>query len=960
MSQPPNLTQSGHAVAIDSQSTGTTSARLVAVRLKSANRNIFRALLSLASANLLSRMMGMVLLLVVTTIYGQGAELDAYYVASVVALLLPDLLSGSIESSIIPVYTKARLKGKEYASRLISTVFFLFIIGLIVCTGIMLLLRQPLIFLWGPGLKETTSQLAVSLAPWIFPVIITSTLSGYIECLVNAEGQFGWAAYSRLLVPITTALFIVIGNKQYGIVMYCVGYLTGTTFQLVITMIRLFQTKIRLIPVIDLRMQELPEIWQTAWPALVGALISQAAPYFDMLFSSFIPHEGSVAALKNAEKLVGVFTGVIFTSVGRAALPYLSRQAAIKDMKAFKETLRLYLWGLGIAVTVLSLIMIVLATPIVQLLFQRGRFHTEDTALTANILIGFAIGLTPMAFGFTVSRAFSALQKTRVLLMMTTINIILNALFDAVFSFFWQSFGIALATSAYYFVSMFILLITLRRMIGPLHLFQPPKQILTVLLKLGLGPYYDLWREWREENGMGRSQLLRQVFKIGAAIVAFGAGIVGTVTNSKLAISAAFGSIVLMFLMQSPYILLLSWVGLDALIGSTIQIFNGHNLLSGLTFPTLALMLVTPIKPAFRWMPPLAILTAYVLWMLPGLPFIRVSISEFMTMWLVHLACIAVPILMMHHINTRKRMLLLVDGILAMTVFISLYGIYGYFTHTDGHYDNEIAGLFRAGSIFAAPPTLALFEALTIPLAIYRLFTLKTWPTRLLGGIVLGLMLAGLGVTFTRTTLGSVAVSIFLMLMLLPYKKLRVWLLGGAVVLFILALIVTSALNIPVFERFFSNDIFTLNGRTYLWQAVLEHFNPAAIFGEGLYSSNILLIEQPVSIGAGIVDNAPHNVFLESMYDHGFIGLTILLLLMISLPWTMIRRMRDASPEHRLVLAMGVAVFFNVFVHAFVITVMWSQQVSIYIWMILALPFLPYWNQISRPQSVEAMEVTHA
>src|SRR5512135_1393551 len=113
------------------QSLGTTSARLIAVNVKAANKNIFRALLSLASANLLMRAMGMLSLIVVTYRFGQGSVMDAYNVAALVPITLAQMISSGLESSVIPVYARVRARGREQASRLFSMLLNILIIGMV-------------------------------------------------------------------------------------------------------------------------------------------------------------------------------------------------------------------------------------------------------------------------------------------------------------------------------------------------------------------------------------------------------------------------------------------------------------------------------------------------------------------------------------------------------------------------------------------------------------------------------------------------------------------------------------------------------------------------------------------------------------------------------------------------------------------------------------------------------------
>src|SRR5436309_7059955 len=98
---------------------GTTSARLVAVRLKSTHKQIFRALLSLSSAALLARVFGMLNQIVASSHFGADATMDAYFVVYTLPTVLAYLLIDSIEDAVIPIYARVRGQGnKEQASRI--------------------------------------------------------------------------------------------------------------------------------------------------------------------------------------------------------------------------------------------------------------------------------------------------------------------------------------------------------------------------------------------------------------------------------------------------------------------------------------------------------------------------------------------------------------------------------------------------------------------------------------------------------------------------------------------------------------------------------------------------------------------------------------------------------------------------------------------------------------------------
>lgn len=105
-----------------SQQTNGTGGQSAAVQRSATHRGIFRALLALASAALLIRAVGMVNQVVVSAHFGAGTIMDAYLVASLLPIIIAQLIVGAIQNSVIPVYARFRTRAtKEEASLLLST-----------------------------------------------------------------------------------------------------------------------------------------------------------------------------------------------------------------------------------------------------------------------------------------------------------------------------------------------------------------------------------------------------------------------------------------------------------------------------------------------------------------------------------------------------------------------------------------------------------------------------------------------------------------------------------------------------------------------------------------------------------------------------------------------------------------------------------------------------------------------
>ena len=940
---------------IDSQPLSTTSARLVAVKLKSANKNIFRALLSLASANLLQRIMGLVNLAVVTYKIGIGPNMDAYNVSVLLPITLAAMLASSIESSVIPVYSRLRTRGaKEQSSKLFSTMLNILIILSIVVTGVALLFKTLLLTLSAPGSSHEIIGLASGLAIYTFPVLGLMTLNSFMECLLNADGKFGWPAYAGLLVPLTTVIFILLGDNSHSIIMYALGTLAGNVLQLTVIIYRAHTAGIVYRPIIDLKLPELKPIMEYASPSLFGALISMVSPFFDQFFSSY-QAAGTISALSTALKFNGVPTGVIFAAVGRAALPYLASQAAIKDMKAFKGTLRLYIWVISIVTFVVTIGIVLLSYLVIVLHLRYGSTSAAQATETAILLIGLAIGLIPTAVGYILSRAFNALGKPKVLMGVSIFSVFANAGFDAVFGHFWGGFGIAFATSLYYVCTMIILTVALTRSIGALDLLTPPKELMDVLWKFGMGGYVERFADWKDENlpaGL-TYEFRKQIFQVLFALAVFSGGVAGAVFVPNFW-RYAFGIVVVFALIRYPYALLIGWACINVFIGSSLPLFNGNNLLSGLTLPTLLLLFYLPTKQAFKRMPSLAILFIYFIWILLSAGISPMTPYDFTVVWSTLMDFVGASVLIILLITNRKKMLNIIDLMIAPAIFVAFYGFFGFAIKQHGVID-PTTGLFRISSIFSdTPPTLGLYLSILIPVTIYRLFTLRGF-WKITGGIlVLLTLLVAIILTLNRGTYFALGAMFIVIVLFMPSNKIKAIMVSTSVAIGGLVVLAASAANIPIFARFANSDITSLNGRTYLWQAILDHFDPAQLMGYGHKASDVLLENLKVGFGGGVIATAAHNIFLEAMYEHGIIGLSILILSLLVLAITLIIKWFKGNYDQRLLLAMVLGCYVCVVIQCYESNDIWNQSVGIYFFMFMSLPFALLWDAKQKPEIDEA------
>ena len=126
--------------------------------------------------------------------------------------------------------------------------------------------------------------------------------------------------------------------------------------------------------------------------------------------------------------------------------------------------------------------LIVLATPIVEIAFQRGAFDTTATLMTSQALTFYSIGLVAMALRLLLTRVYYSLQDTKTPMVNGAVSVVFNIVLNLILIKFMAHSGLALATSIATTIATILLLYGLKKKIGSLG----TKGYITTFLKTGL------------------------------------------------------------------------------------------------------------------------------------------------------------------------------------------------------------------------------------------------------------------------------------------------------------------------------------------------------------------------------------------------------------------------------------------------------------------------------------------
>jgi len=215
----------------------------------------------------------------------------------------------------------------------------------------------------------------------------------------------------------------------------------------------------------NIRHPALKKIGMLMLPTIFGSAIYQINQLIGTLLASLL-EEGSVSYLYYADRLVQFPLGVFAIAISTAVLPSLSREAAKGDIYKLKQTLS-HALRLTMFITIPAMAgLIVLRQPIIALLFQRGAFSTFTTAMTAQALLYYSVGLWAFAGLRVFVSAFYSLQDTKTPVKVAVVAMIANIAFSLVLMGPLKHGGLALALSLASTLQLFMLIFLLRRRLG--------------------------------------------------------------------------------------------------------------------------------------------------------------------------------------------------------------------------------------------------------------------------------------------------------------------------------------------------------------------------------------------------------------------------------------------------------------------------------------------------------------
>jgi putative peptidoglycan lipid II flippase len=419
----------------------------------SVNRRILSALVVITAATAAVKVAAVVKDVVVAGTFGLSDTLDAFLIALAIPSFLSGLIGYSFVGAFVPIYVRVREReGQQASRRLFSHVI---VINFAILAGLALLLAITAI----PLLKLlawefSAEKLALSHRLYLL-LLCSAVLDGQVllwGSVLNAGEKFMLAALTPILSPLLMiAALVTFPDLDIDALVW--GALAAGIAELAILGFALKQRDLLPRPRWSSGNTATAEILRQCGPLVLGSLFASSALVIDQAMASWLG-PGSISALNYGNKVPAFLCGLGVTALGTAVLPHFSRLVAAGDYHIIRHTLQTYMrWILALAIP-FTLVCLAASEWLVKVLFERGAFNAEDTALVAFIQQMYFIQVPFSIITIMGARLLVAMAKNHQLWVISALCLAVNVTGNLLLMRWLGASGIALATSIASIASM--------------------------------------------------------------------------------------------------------------------------------------------------------------------------------------------------------------------------------------------------------------------------------------------------------------------------------------------------------------------------------------------------------------------------------------------------------------------------------------------------------------------------
>ena len=406
----------------------------------------------MTASGLVSKPLGYMRVLIIAWAFGTSAGMDAFYLASGIAMFFSGSVATALEGALLPeLNTLKATENQEAAASLMSLASRAFLGVLASYILVIALFPQQIIVFFASGFDEQRVILGGKMLLWLIPLVIVTSVRVLLDTWSTFLQRYTLASLCSMafnLVAIPSLLLLMASLGEFSVAL-SMGAGHGAVVLLMLYLLRGFPVKKGIVPKASISKVTRNTVYSVGMVGSQGLYI-----IVDRYFASLLP-TGSVASISYASFIFGLLVSVVSPPL----FIFLAKACEIvaEDNKRAEEYLRKAMALAWAYFLPLGFFLAVLARPVIVVLFSRGAFGSDSVEPTAIALAAYSVGLVFAVCNGVLFRFAQARQRLGRILIVTYVLVAVNAFLNWVFSKYWGIAGLAAATSCVQVLSVLYL-----------------------------------------------------------------------------------------------------------------------------------------------------------------------------------------------------------------------------------------------------------------------------------------------------------------------------------------------------------------------------------------------------------------------------------------------------------------------------------------------------------------------
>lgn len=422
----------------------------------SIGKKVFRGTITILLVGILAKITSFIAEAILAAYLGTTDQSDAYYMVSSIQQVIYPMLSVGIWKVFLPIYKEKLTQGKnDEAAALTNKVMTFFSIVSFVAVCLLVILAGPVVSIVAPGFEGGTRVLCIKLVRITAPMYFFIISAAIYASILQANNKFLGSQIREVASHIPTILAAILFYKSFGIEAMAIALVAASVLRLLIEL-PFVNWGYKYKPDFEFKSPEFSLMVNRLPSALISAGVVQLNALIDKAMASTLPI-GTVSALNYGHKLLNVFSGLLSTAISTALYPQMIELIALKNEENLSRLVVKIINIFCVLMIPITVAGVLFRTELVAVVFQRGSFTKDSTAVTSGVFALYCLGLFFFASNTVITNLFYGYGNTKTPMHISIFNLVVNVVMNLILIHLWGVNGLALATSLSAIIAFFVM-----------------------------------------------------------------------------------------------------------------------------------------------------------------------------------------------------------------------------------------------------------------------------------------------------------------------------------------------------------------------------------------------------------------------------------------------------------------------------------------------------------------------